>query len=194
MAKSRIWTIAIWIAAIVLLNYISVNVATVLKIPFFLDTWGTSLGVMAAGLGVGMIGGVLYNLLTAFTLWGANQWVWAFVNIWVALAAFYFWRKGWIDIRKPGKLVLTGFIIGITEAVVILIILFGALGGIETYEGVLPTYEALLESSGNKLVAASGEKFITSVADQIVSLFIASIVYSSLPKKYKLKKDVRKGI
>jgi len=193
MTKLKWLTMAIWIAAIVLLNFVSVNVATLLNIPFFLDTWGTSLGVMAAGLGVGLIGGILYNLLMAFTLWGADQWVWMFVNIWIALATYFFWKRGWIDIRKPGKLVLTGLVIGITEAAVILGILFGLLGGVEIYEGVLPTYEALLENTGSQITAAIGEKLITSPADQIVALFIASIVYSSLPKQYRLKKDYRQG-
>jgi len=185
---SKKWNIAIMIAAVVLLNYISVHVATFLNIPFFLDTWGTSLGVMAGGLFVGLAGGILYNLLMAFTVWGPDQWVWMFVNIWVAIAAFYFFKKGWIDISKPGKLILAGLLIGITEAVVILIILFGFLGGIEIYEGVLPTYEALLKTTDSKFIAAAGEKLITSTADQIVSLFMAAIVFSTLPKKYLLNK------
>lgn len=177
----------VWIPVVVLLNYVAVKIAIFLKIPFFLDTWATSLGVMAAGLGVGLAGGVLYNLIM-ITEWGSSAWVWAFVNIWVALIVFFLFKIGWINIRKPGKLLISALVVGLTSAVVILIILFTAWGGVETYEGVLPTYDALLDATGSKVVAAVGEKFITTPADQIVSLFLAAIVFSALPKKLILAK------
>jgi len=175
----------IWALAVAVINYLAVQAAIYLKIPFFLDTWGTSLGVMSAGLLPGLIGGALYNLYMGIFVWTeiANGWIWALVNIWVALSVFYFLKKGWIDIKKPGKLLLSGLIIGLTEAVIIIVILFTVWGGVETYEGVLPTYDSLLEATGSKTIAATGEKFITTPIDQIVSLFIAAIVYSSLPKK-----------
>ena len=81
-------TILSMIIVVAILNFIGVKVAIFLKIPFFLDTWATSLGVMAGGLWVGLIGGVLYNLVM-ITVWGPNAWVWAFVNIWVALAVYF---------------------------------------------------------------------------------------------------------
>lgn len=176
-----------WILAVVILNYIAVNIAIFLKIPFFLDTWATALGVMAGGFWVGLIGGVLYNLLMT-TIWGANAWVWAFANIWVAIAVYFLFKKGWVSIKRPGLLFVSGLILGITEAIVVVIILFSAWGGVETYEGVLPTYEALLDATGSKVVAAIGEKFITIPADQIVSIFIAAIVFSSIPTAYLLKR------
>jgi len=178
------------IAAVVFINYLSVRFAQFLNIPFFFDTWGTSLGVLVGGLAVGLVGGVLYNLLM-MTVWGSGAWVWAFVNIWVALIVYMLMKKGWIDIRFPGKLFLSGLIVGLTSAVVIIIILFTAWGGVETYEGVLPTYNALVEITGSKTIAAVGEKFITAPFDQIVSLFLAAIVYSAIPKKYKLIKRSR---
>ena len=186
MAKSKL-NYAIMIAAIVLLNYLSVQIASFLNIPFFLDTWATMLGVMAGGLVVGIIGGILYNILM-MTAWGAGAWVWAFSSIWIAIMTYILWKKGWIDISRPGKLVLAGLIIGLTDAVVVIIILFTAWGGVETYEGSLLTYDALMDATGNKVIAAMGEKFITEPVDRIVSLFIAAIVFSALPKKYILNR------
>ncbi len=177
------------IIAVILLNYITGLFTNYMKIPFFLDTWGTSLGVMAGGLGIGVIGGVLYNLVMAFTVWGPAHWVWAFVNIWVALATYFFWKREWINIKRPGKLLLAGLIIGLTEAVVVIMILFSAFGGVDVYEGTIPTYDALLESTGSKTIAAIGEKLITIPIDQIIALFIAAIVFSTLPEKYKLTKS-----
>lgn len=179
------------IPVIALLNYIAVQIAIFLKIPFFLDTWATSLGVMAFGLPIGMAGGVLYNLYMGFFVWteNPNGWIWALVNIWVALSVYFLFKKGWVTIKKPGKLLVSGIGVGITSAILIIFILFTFWGGVETYEGVLPTYEALLETTGSKIVAAMSEKFITTPADQIVSLFIAAIVFSSLPPFIKSLKN-----
>lgn len=178
------------IPIVAILNYIAVKIAIFLKIPFFLDTWATSLGVMAGGLAVGLTGGVLYNLYMGFFVWteNPNGWIWAFVNIWVALIVFFLFKKGWVNIRKPGKLLASAVLVGLTSAIVIIIILFTVWGGVETYEGVLPTYDALLDATGSKTIAAIGEKFITTPADQIVSLFLAAIVFSALPKNLILTK------
>lgn len=180
----------IMIPVVALLNYLAVQVAIFLKIPFFLDTWATSFGVMAFGLPVGLAGGVLYNLYMGFFVWTENPlgWIWAFANIWVALSVFFLFKIGWINIKKPGKLLLSGLIVGLSETIVILIILFTAWGGVETYEGVLPTYDALLDATGSKTIAAVGEKFITTPVDQIVSLFMAAIIFSALPRKFILTK------
>jgi hypothetical protein len=177
-----------WILGVIILNYISVQVMRFLNLPFFLDTWGTSVGVMAAGLPAGIAGGVIYNLIMAFTVWGSAHWVWIFVNILVAIMTFLFWRKGWIDIKKPGKVFLTGLIIGLVETVLVIAILFAQFGGVDTYEGTIPTYDALLESTGSKVVAAISEKLITIPVDQIVAMFLTAIVFSVIPKKFVLTK------
>lgn len=181
----------VMIPVIALLNYIGVKVAIFLKIPFFLDTWATSLGVMAFGLPVGLAGGVLYNLYMGFFIWTENPygWIWALVNIWVALSVYSLFKLGWINIKKPGKLLVSAIVVGLSSAVVIVMILFTFWGGVETYEGVLPTYDALLEATGSKTVAAIGEKFITTPIDQIVSIFLAAIIYSSLPRKLVLTRN-----
>ena len=175
------------IPLVVLLNYFAVKTAIFMKIPFFLDTWATALGVMVGGLAVGLVGGILYNLIM-MTEWGASAWVWAFANISVALLVYTFWKLGWVNIRKPGKLLVSALIIGLIETVVVIVILFTAWGGVETYEGVLPTYTTLLDATGSKVIAAIGEKFITIPVDQIVSLFLAAIVASSISKKFILTK------
>jgi len=174
------------VPAVALLNYLGVQVAIFLNIPFFLDTWGTTLGVLAGGLAIGVAGGVLYNLVM-MTVWGPMAWVWAFANIWVAFSVYFLSKKGMMTIKKPGKLFVSALIVGVTTTIVILVILFSAWGGVETYEGVLPTYDALLDLTGNKVIAAVGEKFVTTPIDQIISIFLAAIVYSSLPARFKLR-------
>ncbi|MBT7296400.1 hypothetical protein HN836_01970 [Candidatus Woesearchaeota archaeon] len=172
---------------VVIINFCSVKIAEFLQIPFFFDTWGTTLGVLTGGLAVGLVGGIIYNLIM-MSVWGSSAWVWAFANIWVAIIVTILNRKGWISIKYPGKLFMSGIIVGLTTAVVIIIILFTAWGGVETYVGVLPTYDALLDVTGSKTVAAVGEKFITTPFDQIVSLFLAAIIYSTLPSKFILNR------
>lgn len=190
MEKNKALILILMVPIIAILNYLAVQVAIFLKIPFFFDTWATSLGVMAGGLWVGMAGGIIYNLYMGFFVWteNPNGWIWALVNVWVALSVYFLYIKNWINIRKPGKLLLSGILVGLTSAVIIVIILFTVWGGVETYEGVIPTYDALLDATGSKTFAAVGEKFITTPFDQIVSLFIAAIVFSALPPNLRIGK------
>jgi len=190
MAKTeKTLLMILMVGCVIAINYISIQVASYLKIPFFLDTWGTSVGVMAGGFWIGALGGIIYNLIMAKTAWGMEHWVWAFANVAVALVTYYLFKINWIDIKKPGKLLLTGLILGIVVATISSVITFTVFGGVDdAYEGIIPTYDALLESTGSRTVAAIGEKFITIPVDQIVAIFIAAIVFSQLPKKYILTK------
>ncbi|MFC1768310.1 hypothetical protein ACFLZX_00975 [Nanoarchaeota archaeon] len=176
------------IPIVVLLNYLTGVLSTYLGIPFFLDTWATSLGVMVAGLGVGLAGGVIYNIVMALTVWGFPAWIWAFSNIWIAIITFILWKRNLIDIRRPGVVLLCGIIIGLTNSVVTIIIKFFAFGGLPTYAGTEPTYAAFLALTGSTIFATIGEHVTTELADKTVSIFIAAIVLSSLPKKFILTK------
>jgi hypothetical protein len=169
---------------IVALNYISVKVATFLNIPFFLDTWATSAGVMLGGVWVGLAGGVLYNFVMASSVW-QGQYAWALVSAWVVVAVSFLFRKGWIDISRPGKLLGSGIMVGASTAALALGVQFMFYGGVDIYQPILPTFNALLEASGNKVLSAVAEKFITIPVDQIVSLFLAAIVYTSVSKRVK---------
>lgn len=175
---------AVMVPIIVALNYISVQVAIFLNIPFFLDTWATSAGVMIGGVWVGLAGGVLYNIVMAASVW-QGQYAWALVSAWVAVAVYLLFRRGWIDISRPGKLLGSGLLVGASTAALALAIQFVFFGGVDIYQPILPTFNALLEASGSKVLSAVVEKFITIPVDQIVSLFIAAIVYTSVSKRFK---------
>ena len=176
------------IIGVALLNYVTGVISNFLSIPFFLDTWATSLGVLVGGLWIGMVGGVLYNLVMAATVWGIDSWVWAFANIWIAIATFYFWKKDYINIQKPGKVLQAGIIIGLTSAIVTFLIAMIFFDGLPTYEGTKASFDAFLAATGSVPAASFLQHLITELGDKTASVFIAAIVFSSVPKKWIFSK------
>lgn len=171
---------------VVVLNYVMAQAAQWLKIPFFLDTWGTMLGAMVAGLPVAMVGGFLYNLVMAFTSWGLDAWVWGFSSLWVAFITWYLWKKKWIDTGNPLKMVLVGVIIALTNAAITLAIKWVFFGGLPTYPGTADTYQLFYTiSNGSAVVAAIGEHVLTELADKTMSVFVAAMMLDHLSAKLK---------
>jgi len=179
---------AIYLAAvpvIVVLNYLTSVATDLLQIPFYLDTWATSLGVMAAGLGAGMAGGIAYNLIMAATVWGWPMWVWGFSSAWVGLATYLLYKRGWIDLGNPYKLIASGILIGLSNAMVSTIISVIAFGSLPTYAGTEPTYTFFYNLTGNRLAGLFGEHILSELADKTVAVFMAALAFSWLPRRLK---------
>jgi energy-coupling factor transport system substrate-specific component len=190
--KTKITTVVL---LVIVINYLSGVLTNFLKIPFFLDTWGTMLGVLLAGPLVAIIGGVLYNLIMAFTVWEPSYWVFMFSNIWVALITYYLYKKRLIDLGNPLLLICCGVLIGLTNAVVVFIIHYTAFGLIPTYEGTAETYRAFLKLTGNVFSATLLEKTLTEISDKLVSIFIAAFALEHITKGLKIKnnKKIKRG-
>jgi len=188
MAKtiSNKWIVCILVLpTIVLLNYVTSIITDLLHVPFFLDTWATSLGVMMCGLLFGIIGGVLYNLFMAFTFWGASAWVWSISSIWVAIVTYFLWKSGWIKIGNPFKIIGSGMFIGATNAIVTTLISVIAFGALPTYAGTEPTYQFFYAMTNNRLVSTLSEHLITELADKTIAIFMAAFVFTHLPWRKK---------
>lgn len=174
------------ILMIVLLNYVTSVITDVLKIPFFLDTWATMLGVMTAGLAAGVAGGFLYNIVMAFTQWGLEAWIWSLSSIWVAVISLLLWKKGWINLGNPVKIVGAGIIIAITNSILTIMISYFAFGNLPTYAGTEPTYQAFYALTKSAFLASIGEHTITELADKTVSVFMAGFFLEHLPKECRI--------
>jgi len=182
--KKTVFFLAIPLIAIC--NYVTGVIANYMAIPFFLDTWATSLGAMAFGLPVGIAGGVLYNFFMAGTVWGWDAWVWTFSSIWVAFISYVLYRTGWIDIQKPFRLITAGFLIGFSNAFVATAISLIAFGGLPTYAGTEPTYRFFFAITQSRVLATFGENLLSELADKTVAIFIAAVVLAHIPKRYRL--------
>jgi len=184
-ARKKIEIFILSIVAIIILNYVTGTITDFLGMPFFLDTWATSLGVITRGFWVGTIGGVLYNLLMALTAWKNDPlpWIWAISSIWIAASTYIVWKWKWVNIEKPGKVLLGGLLIGFTNAIITTIISLIFFGGLGTHEPMVEIYRTISPVLGSGGFATFLSNLVIELADKTVSLFLAAIVFSSLPKK-----------
>ncbi|OVE74658.1 hypothetical protein BVX95_01640 [archaeon D22] len=186
MEHSKYLIMTVTVIIVALLNFLTGVVANFLHIPFFLDTWATSLGTMTAGPIIGGLGGIVHNLIMAGTVWGWSAWVWMFSSIWIAFITWYFFKKGYLDISKPGKVLQAGLLIGLTNAIVTFLIAMIFFEGLPTYEGTRATFDAFLAATGSVPAASLLHHLVSELGDKTVSIFIAAIVFSVIPKKYCL--------
>src|SRR5262249_12556919 len=89
LSSRRLRHAVLLLPAVVLCNCPTALVASGLSLPFWLDSWATSLAAIEGNLAIAAIGGVLYNLAMALTVWGIGAWVWASSSLTVA---FLTWR------------------------------------------------------------------------------------------------------
>lgn len=176
----------ILILAAVMLNYASSVMMVSLDLPFFLDTWGTSLAVMIGGLPAGIAAGIAYNLLMTLTVWGLSSWVWVFSSTIVACATWYFWKNKWVDVHQPGKLLTAGAVAGGLNAVLAWAIIAAA--KLEPYRGTLPIYDLVTEYTKNPALASLIEQLIVEITDKMICLTLAAVFYVFLSEHIKTKR------
>jgi len=176
---------ALLAASMALINFLTSMLVNFLKLPIFLDTWATSLGVVIGGVWVGVAGGVLYNFLMALlTSWGPSSWVWGFCSAAVALVTWLFWKNGWFDLRKPLKLLVAGLGVGLVTAVTGFGVQVVFFGGHATNHPVAVVYNAFLNWTGNNLLASFLEQVAINIVDKPVSVFIAAgVAFLIMTKK-----------
>jgi energy-coupling factor transport system substrate-specific component len=183
----------VMIPIIVILNYLTGLVAYSMRIPFFMDTWATSLGVMVAGLPVGIAGGMLYNIIMSLTVWPLEWWVFCLSNAWVAVITYLLFKAGWIKLSNPLKLLVSGVAIGITNALVVILLHLFFFGLTSTYEASAPAYRFIYDLTNNQFIAIFFEKMITEISDKLVSIFMAVMVLEYIPFYMRLNKISKKG-
>ena len=175
------------IPVIAALNYVTGVIINLLKLPLFMDTWATMFGTVVAGLWVGMAGGFLYNIVMAFTFWGLPAWVWGFINVFIAVITWVFWRIGWITIKKPIKLVLAGITIGVLNVIPVTLINVFVFGALPTYAGTSWIYAIILNQTGSTISAVIGSSIAAEIPDKLLSLILAAIVASRMPARFSLR-------
>ena len=160
------------LAIAVLLNMTSSLVMLAFGIPLYLDTWGTSFAVIMAGLPIGVLAGFLYNLIMAGTLWETYTLVFAGSSVLVAVATWLFWKRGWVDLRRPGPLLAAGVITGTANAllVAVLVLVFN----LPPYQGTLAIYEEVMRLVDNPTIARFLLELVVEVIDKTLSLVLAA--------------------
>jgi voltage-gated potassium channel len=181
-----------WIMVLiaVMLNYASSVMMVSLDLPFYLDSWGTSLAVLIAGLPAGIIAGVAYNLLMAYTVWGISSWVWIFSSIIVACLTWYFRKNRFIDLKTPGRLLVAGGVTGGLNAVLAWVIIASA--KLTPYQGTLPIYDLVNRYTSNPSIASLLEQLIVEIADKMICITLAAVFYVFLSDHIRARRIKRK--
>ena len=163
--------------AVALADWATALVIGALHLPFLLDSWATSAGVIAGGLGVGIAGGVLFNALMAATVWGARSCVWAASSVLVAYATWLFRRAGWIDIERPFRLVAAGVLTGLPNACLATAILsFSFVVRLPDDPNTSAFRDALRVALGGARASLLMQEIVIEIADKTISLITAAAV------------------
>lgn len=165
------------------LNIVTAVVIITLYIPLYLDSWATSLAVILGGAGIGVIVGIVYNLFMSATYWGSSYWVWMFSSILVVVVTWYFYKREWITLRKPWKLLFVGILTGVLNTVMAVIIIL--IGDLPPYQGTYPIYSYFYQMTSNNILASTIENLCVEIIDKTISITIAATVVSFV---YKFRK------
>jgi hypothetical protein len=158
----------------VLVNLASAITMRSLQIPLYFDTWGTSLVVMHSGFPAGAIAGILYNVIMAFTVRTPVAVIWSAGSVLIAGMTWFFWQKGWIDLRHPVRIFAAGLLSGMASA--LLLIAITAAFSLPPYDGTLVVSRFLTDVTGNPLLGNLTEQFAVELVDKTLSLFLAAVV------------------
>ncbi|MBP9854940.1 MAG: hypothetical protein KBD53_08745 [Candidatus Omnitrophica bacterium] len=161
------------VLSMAMLNYSGSVLMTFLNLPFFLDTWGTSLAIVLGGLKAGILAGIIYNLVMAFTFWDPSSWVWMFCNVFMALITWIFFKRGWINLHKPIRLISVGIISGVLNSIIVMIITW--MTHLPTYKGTMVVYHFFVGLTGNTEFASIAEKMAVEVTDKSISLLLVAV-------------------
>jgi len=175
------------LAIAVMLNMASSVVTMAAGIPLFLDTWGTSFAVIMAGFPVGALAGILYNLIMAGTIWETSSLVFAGSSLLVAALTWWFWKKGWVDLRRPERLIAAGVLTGVANT--ILTVVLDMVFDIPLYSGTLAVYERILGYLGNPQAALVVMNLLVEVTDKTFCIVLAAVAATFFTVLFKREID-----
>jgi len=163
-------------------NVIGGQIASLLKLPVYLDTIGTLLIAILAGPWVGALTGLLSNLIHG--IFDPTFIPFAIVSVVVGLVAGFFSRvKLFSTIWKS---ILSGILIGLLAAVSSAPIAAYLFGGVTSSGSTLIT-GVLLAAGQNLLQSVLTASIITDLTDKTISCLICFFILKSMSSRYLSK-------
>jgi energy-coupling factor transport system substrate-specific component len=166
----------------VAVNFVGGQLASLLKLPLYLDTIGTIFASMLCGPWVGALAGGLTNVISGF----ANPVNFAFipVNVVIGLVTgflargnmFSNWWKWLISIILMS-------LASIISAAPIVVLMFGGVTG----DGSSIVKAALMAAGANIWITVIGTDGLFNVIDRIISYFISWFVIKVIPHRTLIK-------
>lgn len=166
----------------VAVNFVGGQLASLLKLPFYLDTIGTIFAAMLCGPWVGAVAGTLTNIVTGI----ANPVNFAFipVSLILGLVTGYLSRKNMFGVWW--KWVISMVLMSITSIITsapIVVIMFGGVTG----SGTSLITATAMAAGANIWTAVLGTDGIFTVADRVISFFIGYFVIKVIPARTLVK-------
>lgn len=166
----------------VAVNFVGGQLASLLKLPMYLDTIGTIFSAMLCGPWVGAVTGGLTNVVTGIT----NPVNFAFipVNVAAGLVTGFFARKKMFSVWW--KWLISMFVMAwvsiIISAPIVVLVYGGVTGG-----GTSIITAAAMAAGANIWAAFFGTEGIFQVADRIISFLISWAVIKVIPPRTLVK-------
>ncbi|PHV69531.1 ECF transporter S component [Sporanaerobium hydrogeniformans] len=166
----------------VAVNFVGGQLASLLKLPFYLDTIGTIFAAMLCGPWVGAVAGTLTNIVTGI----ANPVNFAFipVNLLVGLVTGFLSRKNMFSVwwKWIIAMVLMALTSIISAAPIVVLVFGGITGG-----GTSLITATAMAAGANIWAAVLGTEGVFTVVDRIISFFIGYFVIKVIPARTLVK-------
>ena len=166
----------------VAINFAGGQLATLLKLPFYLDTIGTIFVAMLCGPWVGGLAGLITNLVLGLT--NPIFFPFAIVNVVVGLVTGFCARANWFSTwwKWAISMVLMALASLITAAPIVVLV-FGGVTGSGT-----SLITATLMATGKGIWASVlSTELVFTVLDRIISFFITYLIIRVIPARTLIK-------
>lgn len=166
----------------VAVNFVGGQLASILKLPMYLDTIGTIFAAMLCGPWVGAATGLLTNIVTGI----ANPVNFAFipVNILAGLVTGFFARKNWFSVWWKWIIAMVVMaVVSIVSSAPIVVLVYGGVTG----SGTSIITAAAMAAGANIWAAFFGTEGIFTVLDRIISFTISWLVIKVIPPRTLVK-------
>jgi MFS superfamily sulfate permease-like transporter len=115
---------------------------------------------------------VIYNLIMAGTLWETYTLAFAGSSVLVAVATWWFWKRGWVDLRRPGPLLAAGMITGVANALLVFALV--TVFHLPPYQGTMAIYDQVLSVIDHPEAARFLLELLVEVIDKTLSIVLAA--------------------
>ena len=180
------------IPACIGINYLGKLIASVLKLPLWLDSIGTCIGGILGGPIIGAICGAANNLIYGFTTGDSITLVYAITSLGIGLAAGIMGRLE--KMEKLSGALLTAVVTGLVAVLIstpLNCIFWGGTTGNVWGDALFAITQA---KQMPVLLGSFLDEVVVDVPDKIVTLLIVFAILKGLPKKFTSLYDVNEEI
>ena len=163
------------------INYLGKLIASLLKLPLWLDSIGTCIGGVLGGPVIGAICGAANNLIYGFTTGDNITLIYALTSLCIGLAVGIMARLGFM--KKLSGALLTSVIAGLTAVIIstpLNVMFWGGTTGNVWGDALFAATQA---ANMPVLLGSFLDEIIVDVPDKILTLLIVFAIVKFLPQK-----------